>query len=167
MWSKEVFGETRLGLVTRTVSSFLILCLALVGPQQKPAVPRLRSCDKNREDLRRPPQVHAPHPLRPGREAQPLVTQQQTEWGQRHLFPRRTHRRDPAGHNVREDGVWSVWQDYIQDLCWRQILELHLPGEGGSPPTDFSLMVHLVSKVFTSLTLAWLHYFTAADYWSL
>lgn len=133
MWSREVFGETRLISVTSTVSSFLILRLFPVGSQQKPAVPWLRSCDKDRENLWWPPQVHAPYPLRPGREAQSLVTQQQIERGQRHLFPRRAHCRDSEGHDVRKDGVWSVWQNYIQDLCWWQIMELHLLGEGKNP----------------------------------
>lgn len=74
------------------------------GAWQELAVHRLRPQHPHGEDLRRPPQVHAAHHLRPAGPALPVAAQQWPGRCQRVLLPQRAPGRAAARRHEREDG---------------------------------------------------------------
>lgn len=108
-------------------NSFLFLP---TGSQQKPAVAGLWSNHQNGEGLRRSQEVYVTDPLRPRRKADSVGTEQSAERSQCHLLLRRACGRHPKRNHVCAHGVRPKRQNHLPDICWWQILELYLPGEG-------------------------------------
>lgn len=99
------------------------------GARQELAVHRLWPQHPHGEDLRRPPQIHAAHHLRPAGPALPVAAQQWPGCCQRVLFPQRAPGGAAARGHEREDRHWQAGQDRVAHVRRRQSVELHLPGK--------------------------------------
>lgn len=137
---------------------FLFLSLSvctsifLIGTQSQSAVHGFRPHHQDWEGLRRPQEVHTAHPLWPRWQAHPLGTQHPPQWRKCHILAWWARGRHSEGHHVGAHGVRSEWSHQLANFRGREVVDLHISGEGVKACTvDCSCLYLPLMTVLTKL----------------